>query len=93
MGLGKPNIQRHQSGNVARELKQAISARTLLLDYSTMFQQSFSAGGAHNPMKDWEVQQPPDDSISKIVFSPQANYLVAGSWDNNVSNMSRVHDF
>lgn len=45
------------------------------------------AGGAHNPMKDFEVQQPPDDSISKISFSSHAqtsNYLVASSWDNNV---------
>ena len=49
-----------------------------------MFSQSFSAAGSHNPMKDFEVQQPPDDSISKIAFSPNANYLIAGSWDNNV---------
>ena len=50
----------------------------------TMFSQSFSAPGSHNPMKDFEVQQAPDDSISKIAFSPNANYLIAGSWDNNV---------
>ena len=47
-------------------------------------------GGSHNPMKDFEVQQPPDDSISKIVFSSAvqtSNYLVASSWDNNVSSI------
>ncbi|KAL5456926.1 hypothetical protein EMCRGX_G034154 [Ephydatia muelleri] len=47
-------------------------------------QQSFGAVGTHNPNKDFEVQQPPDDSISKIAFSPNANYLIASSWDNNV---------
>ena len=52
-----------------------------------MFQQStFGAGaGSHNPMKDIEIQNPPDDSISKVAFSPNANYFVASSWDNNVS--------
>ena len=41
-----------------------------------------------NPMKDLEVQSPPDDSVSSLSFSPAtlpALYLVAGSWDNNVS--------
>lgn len=56
-----------------------------------MFQQSFGAVGTHNPMKDFEVQQPPDDSISKIAFSPNANYLIAASWDNNVSCVSVWH--
>lgn len=52
-----------------------------------MFQQStFGAGaGSHNPMKDIEVQNPPEDSISKVAFSPNANYFIASSWDNNVS--------
>lgn len=52
-----------------------------------MFQQTtFGAGaGSHNPMKDIEVQNPPDDSISKVAFSPNANYFIASSWDNNVS--------
>lgn len=44
----------------------------------------FTISGSHNPMKDWEVSQPPDDSISKISFSPNANYLVASSWNNAV---------
>ncbi|ENN80115.1 protein Rae1 [Dendroctonus ponderosae] len=40
-----------------------------------------------NPMNDYEVVQPPDDSISSLAFSPAAipqTFLVAGSWDNNV---------
>ena len=39
---------------------------------------------AHNPNKDHEVVQPPNDSISSISFSPTADFLVAGSWDNCV---------
>ena len=39
-------------------------------------------------MKDVEVTNPPDDSISCLRFSPpsvnNASYLIAGSWDNNV---------
>lgn len=40
-----------------------------------------------NPMKDFEVVQPPEDSISSLAFSPSTipqNFLIAGSWDNNV---------
>lgn len=40
-----------------------------------------------NPMKDFEVTSPPDDSISCLAFSPSTipqNFLIAGSWDNNV---------
>ncbi|KAJ8962498.1 hypothetical protein NQ318_000888 [Aromia moschata] len=59
-----------------------------------MFNQS-SLGGfgatstpsSANPMKDFEVVQPPDDSISSLAFSPATlpqNFLIAGSWDNNV---------
>lgn len=42
---------------------------------------------AHNPMKDSEVVSPPDDSIAALAFSPPSlpqNYLIAGSWDNQV---------
>ena len=42
-----------------------------------------------NPMKDFEVTSPPDDSVSCMKFSPgtlPSTFLVAGSWDNNVSN-------
>lgn len=40
-----------------------------------------------NPNKDYEIENPSDDSISCLSFSPasiQSNYLVSGSWDNNV---------
>ena len=40
-----------------------------------------------NPNKDIEVSNPSDDSISSLAFSPPSlpnNFLVAGSWDNNV---------
>lgn len=35
--------------------------------------------------KDIEVANPPTDSISSVSFSPVADYLAVGSWDNNVS--------
>lgn len=40
-----------------------------------------------NPMKDFEVVSPPDDSISSLAFSPAClpqNFLIGGSWDNQV---------
>ncbi|OBZ72465.1 Poly(A)+ RNA export protein [Grifola frondosa] len=40
------------------------------------------------PEKDIEVADPPGDSISSLAFSPQADYLAVGSWDNNV----RIYD-
>lgn len=53
---------------------------------------SFSGGSTTttvNPMKDFEVASPPEDSVSALAFSPvtiPSNLLVAGSWDNCVSN-------
>lgn len=47
----------------------------------------FGATGTHNPMKDYEVVSPPDDSISSLAFSPASlsqNFVIAGSWDNQV---------
>ncbi|GJP73446.1 hypothetical protein CLOP_g4157 [Closterium sp. NIES-67] len=38
----------------------------------------------HNPNKDIEVAQPPNDGISSMCFNPKANFLVATSWDNQV---------
>ena len=55
-----------------------------------------ASSGVHNPMKDFEVQQPPEDSISKISFSSHAqtsNYLVASSWDNHVSSAQLACDY
>jgi len=37
-----------------------------------------------NPNKDIEVQQPPGDTVSCLKFSPNTNFLIASSWDNNV---------
>ncbi|KAF8478795.1 WD40 repeat-like protein [Gautieria morchelliformis] len=34
--------------------------------------------------KDIEVVDPPPDSISSLSWSPQGDFLAAGSWDNNV---------
>lgn len=46
---------------------------------------SAPVGAAAPPAeKDIEVADPPGDSISSISFSPQADYLAVGSWDNNV---------
>lgn len=51
---------------------------------------SFFGGGASTSTttpaaeKDIEVADPPPDSISSLAFSPQADYLAVGSWDNNV---------
>lgn len=39
---------------------------------------------AHNPNKDHEVSNPLNDSISSLSFSPTADFLIAGSWDNHV---------
>lgn len=41
-----------------------------------------------NPMKDFEVTSPPEDSVSSLRFSPPSLpqiFLIAGSWDCNVS--------
>ncbi|KAF7323857.1 Poly(A)+ RNA export protein [Mycena kentingensis (nom. inval.)] len=35
-------------------------------------------------VKDVEVSEPPTDSISSLSFSPQADFMAASSWDNNV---------
>ena len=41
--------------------------------------------------KDIEVADPPTDSISSIAFSPTADYLAVGSWDNNVRPTPVIH--
>jgi len=57
-----------------------------------MFQTGLSGtmGGSHVLNKDFEVQQPPEDSISSLKFSPNSNYLVGSSWNNNVSDLDHV---
>lgn len=40
-----------------------------------------------NPNKDYEVTSPPEDSVGCLSFGPaalQKNFLVAGSWDNQI---------
>ena len=54
---------------------------------NTAFGTSATTTTMANPNKDIEVSSPPDDSISSLAFSPPSvpnNFLVAGSWDNNV---------
>lgn len=38
----------------------------------------------HNPNRDVEVPQAPNDGVSCLAFSSKANFLIAGSWDNQV---------
>ena len=43
-----------------------------------------AAATSHNPNNDVEVQNAATDGISCIAWSPTSNYLVAGSWDNQI---------
>jgi mRNA export factor len=43
--------------------------------------------------KDIEVADPPSDSISCLSWSPQADYLAASSWDNNVRLLTVLHPY
>uniref|UniRef100_A0A7S4BLL1 Peroxin-7 n=1 Tax=Chrysotila carterae TaxID=13221 RepID=A0A7S4BLL1_CHRCT len=43
-----------------------------------------AASNAHNPNNDMEVPNAATDGISCVEWSPTANYLVAGSWDNQI---------
>jgi mRNA export factor len=49
---------------------------------------SSAAAGSANTLgdlsKDIALTNPPDDSISDICFSPQADALAVASWDNKV---------
>ena len=51
---------------------------------TTTSQTNLGLGSNPNPMKDVEVQSPPDDSISAMKFSPKADFLIASSWANDV---------
>lgn len=42
----------------------------------------------NNLSKDVEIPNAPTDSISSISFSPQADFLAVGSWDNNVRTLA-----
>lgn len=56
---------------------------------STLFGSSASASSATantqgDLSKDVQVSNPPEDSISNIVFSPQSDHLAVSSWDKKV---------
>ena len=54
---------------------------------TTGFGAGAASTGVANPNKDYEIANASDDSISSLAFSPasiQQNFLVSGSWDNNV---------
>jgi len=56
---------------------------------TSLFGGSTATTTNYNPMKDFEVPSPPDDSVSVLAFSPgtlPSTFLAAGSWDNNVSS-------
>jgi WD40 repeat protein len=55
----------------------------------SFFNTSSTTSSLMSADKDVEVSDPPSDSISSLAFSPQADYLAVGSWDNNV----RPRDF
>jgi len=46
-----------------------------------------------NQNSNFEVIQPPDDTVSALAFCPamQKNFLIAGSWDNSVSCRTLGH--
>ena len=52
---------------------------------STSGQSNLGLGTNANPMKDVEVQSPPDDCVSALKFGPTADFLIASSWANDVS--------
>ena len=52
--------------------------------FGTAFGAAAAPVPSHNPNKDFEVTSPPSDGVSSLAFSPVANLLVAGSWDNQV---------
>ena len=43
-----------------------------------------TAAANHNPNNDIEVRDAATDGISCVAWSPTANFLVAGSWDNQI---------
>lgn len=47
---------------------------------------------ANNIVNDVEVADPPGDSMAALSFSPQADFLAVGSWDNQVSCLIWILD-
>ncbi|KAL0567659.1 RNA export factor gle2 [Marasmius crinis-equi] len=50
----------------------------------SFFGSTSTTPATNNAEKDIEMSDPPTDSISSMSFSPQADYLAVGSWDNSV---------
>ena len=72
-------------------IRMSLFGQQSMTSFGSSNNTSFGAGAATgtvaNPNKDYEVSNPSDDSISSLSFSPPSvptNFLVAGSWDNNV---------
>lgn len=53
----------------------------------SFFSNASTSTAASTQDKDIEIADPPTDSISSVAFSPQADYLAVGSWDNNVGRV------
>lgn len=51
---------------------------------SNVFGSASSSTTTTQEAKDIEVENPPTDGISSIAWSPQADFLAAGSWSNEV---------
>lgn len=50
----------------------------------SLFKSATSTSLVPPELPDVEVANPPSDSVSSLAFSSAANFLAAGSWDNNV---------
>ena len=86
---GKKHNQSIEGGDSVLSLSLFLSSLFFLSLRSPMsaFGTAFGAAApvpTHNPNKDFEVTSPPSDGVSSLAFSPVANLLVAGSWDNQV---------
>jgi len=74
----RPPRSLHAPPTLPSTPRRAMSA------FGTGFGAPPPAPPGHNPNNDFEVPSPPGDSISCLAFSPVANLLVAGAWDNQV---------
>lgn len=84
ISLFNPNDSGRRLCSLPRSLSSLFSLSLLAM---SAFGTGFGAAApvpSHNPNKDFEVTSPPSDGVSSLAFSPVANLLVAGSWDNQV---------
>ncbi|THG08740.1 hypothetical protein TEA_027101 [Camellia sinensis var. sinensis] len=65
-----------QSGSAQTSYPPAVPLSAAMATFNT------ASTPNPNPNKSVEVVQPPSDSVSSLTFSPNANFLVATSWDN-----------